>query len=68
MSIRRRLPSRLVLGIIIVLAIAGVGLAIVYLSPSETDPVVRRYSGLASHLWSRRSRPLDPARLRALVE
>ena len=31
--------SKPILGIIIVLAIAGVGLAIVYLSPSETDPV-----------------------------
>ena len=38
MPIRRRLPSRLVLGIIIVLGIAGVGLAMVYLSPSEPVP------------------------------
>ena len=32
------MPSSLVLGVIIVLGIAGVGLAAVYLSPSETDP------------------------------
>ena len=33
-----RLLSKPVLGILIVLGIAGVGLAVVYLSPSESDP------------------------------
>ena len=32
------MPSSLVLGVIIVLGIAGAGLTVVYLSPSETDP------------------------------